>query len=121
MREQAHRFGQHTAFDVAALADEVFGAVGMGDAFDILMVATPLDETTTRIWKVNVFAADTDAARFAAFSRAAMLQDQAIVESQSPQRLPLDPRAEFSLGADRLALAYRRWLRGIGLTYGVIA
>lgn len=91
------------------------------DAFDVLMVTSPLDETRTRVWKINVFAEcdDEQAQRFIGFSRAAMLQDKPIVESQWPQRLPLDPRAEVHQRADRLAAAYRRWLRERGWRYGV--
>ena len=94
---------------------------GRPDAFDILLVTTPIDEFTTRVWKINVFA-DTDdatAARFSRFSQAAMVQDRRIVESQSPKRMPLAPRVEFHQRADKLAAAYRRWLRELGLRYGV--
>lgn len=91
------------------------------DAFDVLMVTSPLEETHTRVWKINVFAEcdDTQAERFVGFSRAAMLQDRPIVESQWPKPLPLDPRAELHQRADRLAAAYRRWLRERGWTYAV--
>lgn len=94
---------------------------GRPDAFEILLATAPLDETRTRVWKVNVFAdcSDEQAARFGRFSRAAMLQDQPIVESQRPQRLPLDPRAEIHQRADRVSAAYRRWLRELGMAYGV--
>jgi phenylpropionate dioxygenase-like ring-hydroxylating dioxygenase large terminal subunit len=46
-------------------------------------------------------------------------QDRAIVESQRPELLPLDLQAELHLRSDRMAIAYRKWLREIGLTYGV--
>lgn len=94
---------------------------GRPDSFDILLVTTPIDEFTTRVWKINVFA-DTDdatATRFSQFSRAAMVQDRVIVESQSPKRMPLAARAELHLRADKLSAAYRRWLRELGLQYGV--
>ena len=41
-----------------------------------------------------------------------------IVESQRPHLLPLDLQAELNLRSDRLSIAYRRWLRGLGLRYG---
>lgn len=47
-------------------------------------------------------------------------QDKPILENQRPKRLPLDPRAETPIRADKSAIAYRRWLSGKGLTYGVI-
>ena len=47
-------------------------------------------------------------------------QDKPILENQYPRRLPLDPRAETPIRADKTAIAFRRWLSGKGLTYGVI-
>jgi phenylpropionate dioxygenase-like ring-hydroxylating dioxygenase large terminal subunit len=45
-------------------------------------------------------------------------QDRAIVESQRPELLPLDLAEELHLRSDRTAIAYRRWLRELGLTFG---
>lgn len=45
-------------------------------------------------------------------------QDIAIVESQSPQRLPLIG-SEFHLPADKLSVVYRQWLKQLGITFGV--
>lgn len=94
---------------------------GRPDAFDVLMVTSPVDEFHTRVWKVNVFAdgGSDRMATFGGFSRAAMLQDQPIVESQWPKRMPLDPRGEAHQRADRVSAGYRRWLRDLGLAYGV--
>ena len=47
-------------------------------------------------------------------------QDKPILENQQPARLPLDPRAETPIRADRMAVVYRRWLRAIGLRYGTL-
>ncbi|MEQ8450135.1 MAG: aromatic ring-hydroxylating dioxygenase subunit alpha [Nitratireductor sp.] len=47
-------------------------------------------------------------------------QDKPILENQYPKRLPLDPRAETPIRADKSAIAYRRWLSQKGVTYGVI-
>jgi phenylpropionate dioxygenase-like ring-hydroxylating dioxygenase large terminal subunit len=47
-------------------------------------------------------------------------QDKPILENQFPRRLPLDPRAETPIRADKTAIAFRRWLSSKGLTYGVI-
>jgi len=47
-------------------------------------------------------------------------QDKPILENQHPKRLPLDPRAETPIRADRAAITYRRWLSDLGVTYGVI-
>lgn len=48
-------------------------------------------------------------------------QDRPILENQFPKRLPLDPRAETPIRADKSAIAYRRWLSQKGINYGVIA
>jgi len=45
-------------------------------------------------------------------------QDKVVVESQRPELLPLDLQAELHLRSDRMAIAYRKWLREIGFTYG---
>jgi phenylpropionate dioxygenase-like ring-hydroxylating dioxygenase large terminal subunit len=48
------------------------------------------------------------------------LQDKPIVENQMPKRLPLEQSAELSIRSDRMSLAYRAYLRGQGMRYGVI-
>ncbi len=45
-------------------------------------------------------------------------QDIPVVESQRPERLPLDLQAELHLRSDRIAVAYRKWLKQLGLTFG---
>ena len=35
-------------------------------------------------------------------------------------KLPLDPRSETPIRADKSAIAYRRWLSQKGITYGMI-
>ena len=45
-------------------------------------------------------------------------QDKPILENRYPKRLPLDPRAETPIRADKSSIAYRRWLRSQGITYG---
>ena len=54
------------------------------------------------------------------FQQGIISQDKPILENQFPRRLPLDPRAETPIRADKMAIAYRRWLRELGVTYGVI-
>ncbi len=47
-------------------------------------------------------------------------QDRAVVASQTPQSLPLDPSAECHGPLDRVSAAYRRYLRRLGVTTGVL-
>ncbi|ADP81965.1 aromatic ring-hydroxylating oxygenase subunit alpha [Pseudofrankia inefficax] len=44
-------------------------------------------------------------------------EDRAIVEAQRPENLPLDPRIEVNIPADRSSVAYRRGLRALGLSH----
>jgi phenylpropionate dioxygenase-like ring-hydroxylating dioxygenase large terminal subunit len=46
------------------------------------------------------------------------MQDKPVVESQRPELLPLDLQEELHLRSDKTAIAYRRWLREIGMSYG---
>jgi phenylpropionate dioxygenase-like ring-hydroxylating dioxygenase large terminal subunit len=47
-------------------------------------------------------------------------QDRQIVETQRPERIPLDLRMELHHRTDRLGQAYRRWLGSLGIHYGTI-
>jgi phenylpropionate dioxygenase-like ring-hydroxylating dioxygenase large terminal subunit len=46
-------------------------------------------------------------------------EDRVMVESQRPELLPLDLQEELHLRSDRVAIAYRSWLRQLGLRFGV--
>jgi phenylpropionate dioxygenase-like ring-hydroxylating dioxygenase large terminal subunit len=46
-------------------------------------------------------------------------QDQPVLESQTPKRLPLDLRAELHTAVDKASSAYRRYLGEQGITFGV--
>ena len=46
-------------------------------------------------------------------------QDIPIVELQRLELLPLDLQAELHLRSDRTAIAYRKWLRELGLSFGI--
>jgi phenylpropionate dioxygenase-like ring-hydroxylating dioxygenase large terminal subunit len=47
-----------------------------------------------------------------------LAQDIEIVNSQRPEWLPLDLQAELHVGSDRIGVAYRNWLRRLGVVYG---
>jgi phenylpropionate dioxygenase-like ring-hydroxylating dioxygenase large terminal subunit len=49
------------------------------------------------------------------------LQDRIILENQRPLLLPLEPRTEIPTRADASSIAYRRWLKEKGITYGTNA
>ncbi|MDB5518469.1 MAG: hypothetical protein JWQ17_5227 [Tardiphaga sp.] len=52
------------------------------------------------------------------FQQLIFLQDRIILENQRPALLPLEPRAEIPTRADASSIAYRRWLKEKGITYG---
>ncbi|WP_218673240.1 aromatic ring-hydroxylating oxygenase subunit alpha [Primorskyibacter flagellatus] len=54
------------------------------------------------------------------FMQLIFAQDKPILENQIPRRLPLDPRAETPIRADKVAILYRRWLRDHSVSYGAI-
>ena len=54
------------------------------------------------------------------FMQLIFAQDKPILVNQYPKRLPLDPRAETPIQADRSSIAYRRWLINHGVVYGAI-
>jgi hypothetical protein len=45
-------------------------------------------------------------------------QDQVVVESQRPERVPFDLAAELHLRFDAVAVAYRKAMRDLGLAAG---
>ncbi len=47
-------------------------------------------------------------------------QDSAIVDTQRPERIPVDLRYELHHRTDLLGQKYRTWLREMGVTYGTI-
>jgi phenylpropionate dioxygenase-like ring-hydroxylating dioxygenase large terminal subunit len=52
-----------------------------------------------------------------AFNLRVFEEDRAVVEVQKPENLPLDPRIEVNIAADRSSVAYRRGLRDLGLSH----
>lgn len=63
---------------------------------------------------------DLTAAGIRAFMQLIFAQDKPILENHIPKRLPLDPRAETPIRADKSSIAYRRWLSEQGVVYGAI-
>lgn len=47
-------------------------------------------------------------------------QDIEIVETQRPERIPIDMRAEMHHRVDKFSVQYRRYLKDLGVTYGTV-
>jgi len=86
----------------------------------ILMVNQPLEETRIRVWFVLAmnYGHEQEDSSFSEFQDIIFFQDKAVLESQRPKCLPLDPTAELHQPADKSSNVYRRWLKDIGLSYG---
>jgi len=88
----------------------------------MLLTLTPHDALDTTAWFVVATTARDDAdvlqREYTPRIAAIFEQDRAIVESQRPELLPLDLQAELHLRSDRVAIAYRTWLRQLGLSFG---
>ncbi len=52
------------------------------------------------------------------FQQMIFLQDRVILENQRPVPMPLDASSEIPTLADRSSVAYRRWLKVQGVTFG---
>jgi phenylpropionate dioxygenase-like ring-hydroxylating dioxygenase large terminal subunit len=88
--------------------------------FAILAQVAPLDPETceTRMVIAINYAHDVPDQTFIDFQDEVNAQDKVVVESQRPESLPTDLQSELHLRSDRMAIAYRKWLREIGLSYG---
>jgi len=86
---------------------------------NILNVASPVSAHQTRLFVPITRNFDTTGSveEVYAFNAQVFAEDQAIVERQWPQDLPLDPMAEAHFAADRTSMAYRRCLKNMGLSF----
>ena len=48
-------------------------------------------------------------------------QDKRIVETQRPYEIPLDLREELHVRSDKYCVAYRKWLKDLGVAWGASA
>jgi phenylpropionate dioxygenase-like ring-hydroxylating dioxygenase large terminal subunit len=93
-----------------------------GPRFSILLAITPHEvvESTAWMWMAMNYGHDIPEEALIAWQDEIFAQDQPIVESQRPELLPLDLQTELHLRSDRTAIAYRRWLKTLGLTFGAV-
>lgn len=91
-----------------------------GRRFSVLAQVAPIDaeHSEMRMLMCMNYGHEIPEEELRAFQDRVTEQDRAVVESQRPELLPLDLQAELHLRSDRMAIAYRKWLRKIGLRYG---
>jgi len=87
--------------------------------FSLMLLASPVSEAECRVWMLTTIRDPAgDLRGYHDFNDVIFGQDVPVVESQLPKRLPIDPRLEVHQRADRMSLAYRRWLADRGVRYG---
>ncbi len=91
-------------------------------AWDLIgLFVQPLEEDICDVHSfVLVFDEENSDEAMLHFQQMIFMQDRSILENQIPARLPLDPRGEHAIPADRTSMVYRRWLRDKGLRFGAI-
>lgn len=85
----------------------------------IMNAATPVSAMRTRMFSpiAKDFDVDQPEQDVIDFNLRIFEEDRVIVEIQKPENLPLDPRIEVNIAADRSSVAYRRGLRSLGLSH----
>ncbi|WP_439521160.1 aromatic ring-hydroxylating dioxygenase subunit alpha [Marivita sp.] len=85
----------------------------------ITLFVQPLTEEWCEVWPwMALYDDDSTMAEMVSFQQLIFMQDRSILENQIPRKLPLDPGMEAPTQADMTSVAYRRWLKKIGYTYG---
>ena len=88
----------------------------------LMLAITPHDERDSTVWFIIASDAFTDAqvlhVDYTKRITAIFEADRVIVANQRPELLPLDLQAELHLKSDRVAIAYRKYLRQLGLSFG---
>lgn len=86
-------------------------------SFGMLLSVTPHDAVDSTAWMWMAMNYEPPAGMIE-YQDGIFAQDKPILESQRPELLPLDLQAELHLRSDRAAIAYRRWLRELGVRTG---
>ena len=85
----------------------------------IALFVCPIEPERSRVWfRMAVADFRSSDAELRAFQHLIFTQDQPVLESQAPKRLPISG-AEVHSAADRSSTAYRRWLRDLKIVFGV--
>ncbi|MGM0877718.1 MAG: Rieske 2Fe-2S domain-containing protein [Bacillota bacterium] len=91
-----------------------------GQTLFILLTVMPKSEKECTVYMVvsRNYGFDVPDEQFIKFQDTVFEQDAWIIETQKPELLPLDLQAELNHKADVLSVAYRRWLKELGVTIG---
>jgi len=94
------------------------GHVGGSDVIFLFVQPTEEDQCTVH-FSISLFDGASSASEILAFQQTILGQDKPILENHVYKRLPLDARVEVPSQADAGSSTFRRWLRQIGLRWGV--
>jgi len=87
----------------------------------IALFICPTGHAQSRVWfRLAVADFESPDQKLRDFQHTIFTQDQPVLESQSPKRLPLSIRAELHVATDKASAAYRRFLSQQSITFGVI-
>lgn len=86
----------------------------------ILLTVRPVDEETSIAYGILSFNYETGLSdeEITTFQDEIFSQDKPIVQNQKPEELPLDLQVELSLVSDRVSIAYRQYLKELGVILG---
>jgi len=85
----------------------------------IALFICPIEPEASRVWfRMAVPDMQSSDEQLREFQDRIFMQDRPVLESQRPRRLPLSG-GEVHGVADRSSSAYRRYLKGLGITFGV--
>ncbi|MEM1075940.1 MAG: aromatic ring-hydroxylating dioxygenase subunit alpha [Pseudomonadota bacterium] len=92
------------------------------DSRDVIAIfVQPRGEEECDVWPwMALYDEGSTFAELVQFQQEIFLQDRSILENQRPVKLPLDPKMEIPTRADMTSIAYRRWLKRRGATYGAM-
>jgi phenylpropionate dioxygenase-like ring-hydroxylating dioxygenase large terminal subunit len=110
----------HYTYQVRRPLTASFTKVHGGNRFSMIAMVTPVGERESLTWLIMAlnYVDDARPEELRGFQDVVSAQDIPVVESQRPELLPLDLQAELHLRSDRTAIAYRQWLKLLGLRYG---
>ncbi|MEH6940590.1 aromatic ring-hydroxylating dioxygenase subunit alpha [Bacillus sp. JJ722] len=91
-----------------------------GQRMAILLTILPVEKEKSIAYGILSFNYDTGTTdeEVVEFQNMIFAQDKPIVENQKPEDLPLDLQVELSLICDRMSIAYRQYLKKLGVVLG---
>jgi len=103
----------------AILYKTAFPRPGEMDAIGLFV--QPHDEESITAYCLLAYYDDTSTdTDLLAFQHTIFGQDKPILENQRPKRMQLQPGSEVPTRCDAMSVAYRRWLKARGTSYGAI-